>query len=186
MSRRTLLAILFLVLSLTPYLAAQQYVAPTKPIAVLETNYGTIELELLPAISPRAVANFVGLVNKGYYNGLTFHRINDFMMQGGDPTATSTGGTSFFGQPFVEKCSSDVKFDQAGILALASACPNLNTSQFFITFKATPWLDGVHAIFGRVTKGLETLKKIALVETAKAPQPDKPIKDVVIISAKMK
>ncbi|HQU08555.1 MAG TPA: peptidylprolyl isomerase [Opitutales bacterium] len=105
--------------------------------------------------------NFVQLVNKGYYNGVTFHRvIPDFMIQGGDPEGTGRGGQSVWGRPFEDECNVGTQFDRKGILAMANAGPSTNGSQFFITTAATPWLHMRHTIFGEVVNGYEAVSKI--------------------------
>lgn len=148
-------------------------------VAKMQTNMGNIELELFPQKTPKTVENFVGLVLQKYYDGIIFHRVIDnFMIQGGDPTGTGRGGDSFFGGPFVDEFDSSLKHDGAGILSMANAGPNTNGSQFFITLVPTPWLDGKHSIFGKVVNGLEVVKTIGKVPTSKPF--DKPIKDVII------
>lgn len=116
--------------------------------AVIKTNKGDIKLNLFPEVAPITVINFITLAKKGYYNGLKFHRvINDFMIQGGDPTGTGTGGPGYqFGDEFKQ----GVTFDKKGILAMANAGPNTNGSQFFITHVPTEWLNYKHTIFGEV------------------------------------
>ena len=143
-----------------------------KSVVVLETDGGDIELELYPDIAPLACENFIGLVEKGYYNGLTFHRVvKDFMIQGGDPTATGSGGESIWGdKAFADETSDKAQFDKPGILAMANSGPDTNKSQFFITVKPTPWLNGKHTIFGEVVSGLDIVNKMNAVET----QDDKP------------
>src|SRR5208282_6567750 len=112
-------------------------------IVVLETNQGNIELTLFADKAPKTVQNFVGLVKKGYYNGLIFHRvIKGFMIQGGDPTGSGSGGTSLWGKDFADEISPDLSFDKPGILAMANRGPDTNGSQFFITTVPTSWLDG--------------------------------------------
>jgi cyclophilin family peptidyl-prolyl cis-trans isomerase len=150
-----------------------------KEIAVIKTNMGTIELELFPKEAPKAVENFTKLANKGYYDGVTFHRVIDnFMIQGGDPTGTGRGGESIWGESFKDEISPNLKFDKAGILAMANAGPNTNGSQFFITLAATPWLDGHYTIFGKVIEGMDVVKAIGKVKTTKPN--DKPVKNVVM------
>ncbi len=149
-------------------------------VAVIKTNMGTMELELFPHKTPKTVENFVGLALKGYYNGVTFHRVIDhFMIQGGDPTGTGMGGESFWGGKFEDEFRQDLRFDSPGILAMANAGPNTNGSQFFITLVPTPWLNGRHTIFGRLISGMDVLKAIGKVKTG--PH-DKPLKDVVMES----
>ena len=139
---------------------------------------GTIEIELFAEQTPKTVENFVGLAEKDYYNGVIFHRvIKNFMIQGGDPTGTGRGGASFWGGKFEDEIVSDLKFDDAGILAMANAGPNTNGSQFFITLAATSWLDGNHTIFGKVISGMDVVNEIGKVKTAGG---DKPVNDVVM------
>ena len=144
--------------------------------AIIQTNHGPIHLELYPDDAPKTVNNFVKLVNDGFYDRVIFHRvIPDFMIQGGDPTGTGSGGP---GYTFEDEFN-DRKVER-GALAMANAGPNTNGSQFFIvTTEAAPWLDGKHTVFGRVTDGMDVVDKIA-------EQPrdgrDKPHEDVVIES----
>jgi len=141
-------------------------------VVVMETNQGAIEIKLFPDVAPKAVENFLGLVKKGYYNGLIFHRvIKNFMIQGGDPTGTGSGGESLWGVPFKDEVSQDVKFDRPGLLAMANAGPNTNGSQFFITTVPTPWLQMKHTIFGEVVSGYDVVKKIELTPDAGADRP---------------
>ena len=120
-------------------------------VAIIKTNMGTIEVELFADQTPKTVENFVGLAEKGYYNGIIFHRvIKDFMLQVGDPTGTGRGGASFWGGKFEDEFVSDLKHDTPGMLSMANAGPNTNGSQFFITHVATTWLDGRHTVFGSV------------------------------------
>jgi cyclophilin family peptidyl-prolyl cis-trans isomerase len=142
--------------------------------AKLQTNHGAIELELYPDDAPKTVDNFVKLARDGFYNGLIFHRvIPDFMIQGGDPTGTGSGGPGYsFEDEFNEH-----KVDR-GALAMANAGPNTNGSQFFIvTADACPWLDGKHTVFGRVTSGMDVADKISELPSDAR---DKPREDAVI------
>lgn len=151
---------------------------------MLQTNEGNITLKLFPDIAPKACENFIGLAKKGYYNGTVFHRvIKNFMIQGGDPTATGRGGESIWGKSFEDEFKPNVTFDRAGILAMANAGRNTNGSQFFITTKPTPWLNGHHTIFGEVVDGFDTLSKI---ENTKTGAGDKPLKNQTIIKAIVK
>ena len=151
---------------------------------VLETTQGTIELKLFPEIAPKACENFSGLVEKGYYNGLIFHRvIPGFMIQGGDPTGTGRGGDSIWGKSFEDEFNPAYAFDRPGILAMANAGPNTNGSQFFIITVPTPWLNMRHTIFGEVVAGFNVVQKI---ESASRNQFDKPIQDQKIIRAYLK
>ncbi len=117
-------------------------------IAVITTEKGTINITLFEDKTPVTVANFVNLVNRGFYNGLKFHRvISDFMIQGGCPSGTGTGGP---GYRFEDEFVPELKHDKAGILSMANAGPGTNGSQFFITHLPTPHLDGKHTVFGQV------------------------------------
>ena len=116
--------------------------------ATIKTNTGDISLDLFDDRVPITVANFVTLVKRGFYNGLKFHRvIEDFMIQGGCPRGTGTGGP---GYKFQDEFVPELKHDKPGILSMANAGPNTNGSQFFITHIPTPWLDGKHSVFGAV------------------------------------
>ncbi len=144
---------------------------------ILETTQGTIEIALKPHVAPKACENFVELIKKGYYNGIIFHRIiKDFMIQGGDPTGTGTGGESIWGHPFEDECRNDVSFDKPGILAMANSGPSSNGSQFFITTKETPWLDMKHTIFGEVIQGYDVIQKLEAIETDEGDHPVTPQK----------
>jgi peptidyl-prolyl cis-trans isomerase B (cyclophilin B) len=116
--------------------------------AVIKTNKGNIKLALFAEKTPVTVANFANLARRGFYNGLKFHRvIADFMIQGGCPKGTGTGGP---GYTFKDECMPELKHDKPGILSMANAGPNTNGSQFFITHVPTPWLNGKHTVFGSV------------------------------------
>jgi peptidyl-prolyl cis-trans isomerase-like 1 len=147
-------------------------------VAVMNTNMGKIEIELFADKTPKTVENFVGLTEKGYYNGIIFHRvIADFMIQGGDPTGTGRGGNSLWGAPFADEIVPSLKHEEPGVLSMANAGPNTNGSQFFITVVPTPWLDGKHTIFGKVIDGMNVVYDIAKVKTAAG---DKPVNDVIM------
>lgn len=177
----------------------------TGPKAMIKTNLGNIEVQLFPDQAPKTVENFTKLAEKGYYNGVIFHRvIPDFMIQGGDPTGTGRGGESIFGKAFEDEFS-DQLFNFTGALSMANAGPNTNGSQFFIVsnehvpanmveeMKAvgypqevikhyqenggTPWLDHRHTVFGQVINGMDVVKKISKVDRNGM---DKPKKDVVM------
>src|SRR6188508_3654368 len=144
--------------------------------ATLHTNHGPIELELHDDDAPTTVENFRKLAGDGFYDGVIFHRvIKDFMIQGGDPTGTGTGGPGYtFEDEFNEH-----KVER-GALAMANAGPNTNGSQFFIvTTDAAPWLDGKHTVFGRVTSGMDTVDAIEGTETGPG---DRPVEPQVITS----
>ncbi|HEY8237554.1 MAG TPA: peptidylprolyl isomerase [Gaiellaceae bacterium] len=142
--------------------------------ATMHTNHGAIDLELFDEDAPKTVENFRKLAADGFYDGVIFHRvIKDFMIQGGDPTGTGTGGPGYtFEDEFNEH-----KVER-GALAMANAGPNTNGSQFFIvTTDAAPWLDGKHTVFGRVTGGMDAVDSIEGTDTDAA---DKPSSDAVI------
>ncbi|MDU9307490.1 peptidylprolyl isomerase [Staphylococcus pseudintermedius] len=174
---------------------------------IMHTNKGDMTLKLFPEIAPKTVQNFVELSKKGYYDGITFHRvINDFMIQGGDPTGTGMGGESIYGGPFEDEFSMNA-FNLYGALSMANAGPGTNGSQFFIVqmkevpaqmvdqlvdggwpkeiaeaYKekgGAPWLDQKHTVFGQLIEGEDTLEDIASV---KVGAQDKPMYDVVIES----
>ena len=174
------------------------------PKATIKTNHGEIVIQLFPEQAPKTVENFVGLAKKGYYDGVIFHRvINDFMIQGGDPTGTGMGGESIWGAPFEDEFSNEL-FNIRGALSMANAGPATNGSQFFIVQNqnvpaqmagqmeaagypkeiitayengGTPWLYHRHTVFGQVTSGMDVVDEIAAVERDMA---DKPKEDVVI------
>lgn len=151
---------------------------------VLETTQGNIEIKLMPDVAPKACENFTTLVEKGYYNGIIFHRvIKGFMIQGGDPTGTGTGGQSCWGRAFEDEFSKDVVFDGPGILAMANAGPRTNGSQFFITTVPTPNLNGKHTIFGKIVSGYDVVQKI---ESAPTDRNYKPKAEQKIIKAYIK
>jgi peptidyl-prolyl cis-trans isomerase B (cyclophilin B) len=142
--------------------------------ATLHTNHGAIAVELFDDDAPKTVDNFTKLARDGFYDGVIFHRvIPDFMIQGGDPTGTGTGGPGYtFEDEFNDHPVA------RGALAMANAGPNTNGSQFFIvTADACPWLDGKHTVFGRVTDGMDVVDTISQVETHGS---DRPREDVVI------
>ena len=142
--------------------------------ATIHTNHGAIEVELFDEDAPKTVENFRKLAGDGLYNGVVFHRvIPDFMIQGGDPTGTGSGGP---GYQFEDEAN-DHKVAR-GALAMANAGPNTNGSQFIIvTTEAAPWLDGKHTVFGRVTSGMDVVDAISGVETGTG---DRPREDVVM------
>lgn len=151
---------------------------------VFETNQGVIEIKLLPDIAPKTCENFIGLVKKGYYDGIIFHRvIKKFMIQGGDPTGTGRGGESIWGKPFEDELTPKAGFNKQGLLAMANAGPNTNGSQFFITTAATPWLNMKHTIFGEVVSGYDVVTKI---EDTATDSSDKPLVEQKIIKAYLK
>ncbi len=182
-------------------------------VAVMHTNMGDIQIKLFADKAPKTVENFVTHAKNGYYDGLIFHRvINDFMIQGGDPTGTGMGGESIYGSSFEDEFDPSLH-NLRGALSMANAGPNTNGSQFFIVqAKAvpdnmidqmrsmpdsfpedivdfyeknggTPWLDFRHTVFGQVFDGMDTVDKIAETEVGAA---DKPIEDVIINSIEIK
>jgi peptidyl-prolyl cis-trans isomerase B (cyclophilin B) len=140
--------------------------------ATLHTNHGAIAVELFDDDAPKTVDNFVKLARDGFYDGVIFHRvIPDFMIQGGDPTGTGTGGP---GYAFEDEIN-DHKVER-GALAMANAGPDTNGSQFFVvTTEAAPWLDGKHTVFGRVTEGMDVVDAISGVETGANDKPREPV-----------
>lgn len=146
-------------------------------MATIETNKGTIVIELYQDKVPKTVENFTTLAKKGFYNGIIFHRvITDFMIQTGDPTGTGTGGP---GYKFNDEFHPDLKHDGPGVLSMANSGPNTNGSQFFITLKATPWLDGKHSVFGRVVSGQDVVDAIVAAERDSR---DKPLQDIKMVN----
>ncbi|MEG1602717.1 MAG: peptidylprolyl isomerase [Cloacibacillus sp.] len=149
--------------------------AAKREVAVFDTNYGTFKIELYNDLAPKTVKNFVDLAKKGYYNGLSFHRVIDqFMIQGGDPKGNGTGGPGYV---IPDEFGKGLKHDKPGILSMANAGPNTGGSQFFITLVPTPWLDGKHAIFGHVVSGMDVVEKIGKVDTDSM---DRPLKKVIV------
>jgi peptidyl-prolyl cis-trans isomerase B (cyclophilin B) len=125
---------------------------------LFQTDKGPIEATLFASKAPVTVANFINLAQRGFYEGLKFHRvIADFMVQGGDPTGSGMGGP---GYKFEDEVKTGLKHDKPGIFSMANAGPGTNGSQFFITHVATPWLDGKHTVFGEVTKGQDVVNAI--------------------------
>lgn len=181
------------------------------PLVTVHTNQGDFTLELFPEVAPKTVENFITHAKNGYYDGVIFHRvIEDFMIQGGDPTGTGMGGESIYGRTFEDEFSREA-FNLYGTLSMANAGPNTNGSQFFIvTAKqvpaqmlkqlkdggwpeeiveeyakvgGTPWLDHRHTVFGRVVEGMDVVLKI---EGVKRNAQDRPLEDVVIESMDVK
>jgi len=144
-------------------------------IAVIETNVGVMEFELHEDKAPITTKNFIDLSNSGFYDGVIFHRIvKGFVIQGGDPTGTGTGGS---GETIPDEISPDLKHDSLGILSMANSGPNTGSSQFFITLAPASHLDGKHAIFGRLIKGEDVLMTIGSVEV---DQNDRPIENITM------
>ena len=144
------------------------------------TNQGSFKVELQEDKAPATTANFVTLAEKGYYDGVIFHRvIPNFMIQGGDPTGTGRGGP---GYTITDEFGAGLGHDAEGVLSMANAGPDTGGSQFFITLAPTPWLDRKHAVFGKVSEGLEVVRAIGQVKTAGG---NRPIEDVVMEEVKV-
>jgi len=155
---------------------------PNEIFAAFDTTEGKFKVKLFPDKAPNTVANFVGLADgsktgKPFYDGTTFHRvIPDFMIQGGCPQGTGTGGP---GYKFADEFHPSLRHNKAGFLSMANAGPNTNGSQFFVTVAATPWLDNKHSIFGEVVEGYDVVEKISKVPRGAQ---DRPVKEVKINS----
>ena len=150
--------------------------ADKRYVATVNTNQGSVVIELFPKEAPKTVNNFVFLAREGYYDGVIFHRvIESFMIQGGDPTGTGGGGP---GYSFEDEFVPSLVFDRSGILAMANSGPNTNGSQFFITTVPTPHLNQRHTIFGIVLEGQDVAEAISKVPSRQ----DRPLSDVVIQS----
>lgn len=160
--RKISVTLLALVLApVLPMAKAEDSMNPSvSPIrAVIKTNQGDIAVTLFADQTPVTVANFLNLAKRGYYDGISFHRvIKDFMIQGGDPTGTGAGGP---GYTFEDEFVPSLKHSKPGILSMANRGPATNGSQFFITHVPTPWLDGKHTVFGEVTSGQDVVDRIA-------------------------
>jgi peptidyl-prolyl cis-trans isomerase A (cyclophilin A) len=164
--------------------------------ALFTTTEGNFKVRLFDTDVPNTVANFSGLAEgtkeftdpktgqktkRPFYDGLIFHRvIEGFMIQGGDPLGTGTGGP---GYKFADEFSAKLRHTKAGLLSMANAGPNTNGSQFFITLAATPWLDNKHSIFGEVVEGIDVVEKIGRTATSKPG--DRPLKPISITSVKI-
>jgi len=144
-------------------------------IAHFQTNRGDFRIELFEDRAPRTTKNFIDLAERGFYDGVIFHRVIDgFMIQGGDPTGTGRGGP---GYTIPDEFGPGLRHDDAGVLSMANAGPNTGGSQFFITLAPTPWLDGRHAVFGKVIEGMDVVRKIGSTPTGPG---DRPVEDVVM------
>jgi cyclophilin family peptidyl-prolyl cis-trans isomerase len=146
------------------------------PVVTLKTTLGDIQIEVFEDKVPKTAGNFLTLVRKGFYNGLSFHRvIPGFMIQGGDPKGDGTGGP---GYEIPDEFHPALKHSGPGILSMANAGPNTGGSQFFITLAATSWLDGKHAVFGKVVRGQEVVDQIAKVPRDGSDRPRTAVKIV--------
>ena len=144
------------------------------PTVTFDTTDGTFTAEMFLDAAPVTVGNFVKLVKDGFYDGVIFHRVIDgFMIQGGDPTGTGRGGP---GYTIKDEFAPGLKHDTEGMFSMANAGPDTGGSQFFITLAATPWLDGKHAIFGRVTEGMDVVRAIGKVKVGAGDRPAKEVK----------
>ncbi|KAG6964222.1 hypothetical protein JG688_00007802 [Phytophthora aleatoria] len=133
---------------------------------------GDFTLELYTEHAPRTCWNIAELARRGYYNNTIFHRIiKDFMIQGGDPTGTGRGGESIYGAKFDDEITKELKHTGAGVLSMANSGPNTNGSQFFITLAPTPWLDGKHTVFGRISSGMKVIQRMGMVPTGTNDRP---------------
>ena len=142
-----------------------------------KTNQGTFKAELYDDLAPKTAGNFAALIEKKFYDGVVFHRVIDgFMIQGGDPTGTGRGGP---GYTIPDEFGKGLMHSTPGLLSMANAGPNTGGSQFFVTLAATPWLDRKHAIFGKVTQGMDVVQKIGKLKTGPG---DRPVEDVVMES----
>lgn len=147
-------------------------------MATIETEKGDIVVELFADKAPKTVNNFVFLAREGFYDDTTFHRvIEGFMAQAGDPTGTGRGGP---GYQFADEFHPELRHDSAGILSMANAGANTNGSQFFITYDATPWLDGAHSVFGKVVEGMDVLNSIRVRDPQRDSEPGDLIKTITI------
>ncbi|CAL4140015.1 unnamed protein product, partial [Meganyctiphanes norvegica] len=152
----------------------------SKSYVSLKTNHGTLNLEIYCNTVIKASENFIRLCDKGYYNGTVFHRsIRHFMIQGGDPTGTGSGGESIWGKPFKDEFRTNLSHKGRGVLSMANSGPDTNKSQFYITYRSCPHLDTKHTIFGKVVGGIATLSSMEAIET---DNKDKPIEDIIIES----
>ena len=187
MKRNTIVAItVFAIIIITAsayFILGQNKTSEDKNlIAVIETNMGTMEFELFVDKAPITAKNFADLAQKGFYDGIIFHRIiSGFMIQGGDPTGTGMGGP---GYTINDEFHPDLKHDSKGILSMAKTnLPNTGGSQFFITLAAQPHLNNLHAVFGKLISGEDVLDKIGAVET---DANDRPINEVKMITVTIK
>jgi peptidyl-prolyl cis-trans isomerase A (cyclophilin A) len=151
--------------------------------ALFETTHGDFRVELFEARAPITTGNFVELIEKGFYNDIVFHRVIDgFMIQGGCPQGTGTGGP---GYKIKDEFHPELRHTEEGILSMANAGPNTGGSQFFVTLAATPWLDGKHAVFGKGVEGMDVVRAIGKVPTGRGDRPNEPVvmKKVTVESA---
>lgn len=180
MSKTSILLAAFALAILAPCAQSEESMKDIR--IIVKTDKGNIEGVLYPSKAPVTVANFLNLAKRGYYDGLKFHRvIPDFMIQGGDPTGTGSGGP---GYRFEDECTPELKHDKPGIFSMANAGPGTNGSQFFITHVPTPWLDGKHTVFGSVTKGQDIVNAVAQGDKIKSIEILDPTDDLFKAQAK--
>jgi peptidyl-prolyl cis-trans isomerase A (cyclophilin A) len=149
-------------------------------MAEFRTNHGSFSVELFEDEAPMTTKNFIDLAEKTFFDGVIFHRVIDgFMIQGGDPTGTGRGGP---GYTIPDEFHPDLRHSEEGILSMANSGPDTGGSQFFITLEATPWLDSKHAIFGKVTSGMDVVQAIGKTPTGRG---DRPVQDVVMESVRV-
>jgi cyclophilin family peptidyl-prolyl cis-trans isomerase len=145
------------------------------PTVTFETTLGTFTAEMFEDVAPKTAGNFLKLAREGYYDGIIFHRvIEGFMIQGGDPTGTGTGGP---GYTIPDEFAPGLAHTHSGMFSMANSGPGTGGSQFFITLAAASWLDGKHAIFGKVTSGMDVIEAIGTTQTGGG---DRPVEDVVM------
>jgi peptidyl-prolyl cis-trans isomerase A (cyclophilin A) len=149
-------------------------------IATVQTNHGAFSIELFEDKAPKTTGNFIDLAEKGFYDGVIFHRVIDgFMIQGGDPTGTGRGGP---GYTIPDEFHPELRHSGEGFLSMANAGPDTGGSQFFITLDATGWLDDKHAVFGKVVDGMDVVRSIGSSATGPG---DRPVEDVVMESVRI-
>jgi len=149
-------------------------------LAHFTTSLGDFQVELFEGRAPATTKNFIDLVEKGYYDGIVFHRvIKDFMLQGGCPDGNGTGGP---GYTIPDEFHDELGHDSEGVLSMANSGPDTGGSQFFVTLVATSWLDGKHAVFGKVVEGMETVRSIGTTATGRG---DRPLEPVVMESVRI-
>jgi cyclophilin family peptidyl-prolyl cis-trans isomerase len=170
-----LVALLFVVSAPSIVCFGAMAAEAVRPVALFETSMGNFKVELYNDLAPKTCRSFMDLAERNFYDGVIFHRVIDgFMIQGGDPTGTGTGGP---GYTIPDEFGDGLAHDSEGILSMANAGPNTGGSQFFITLAETSGLDGKHAIFGKVVEGIEVVRAIGKVRKAAN---DKPVVDVAI------
>ena len=171
----SVLAAAALAVFLAAFFTTAEAAGAVRPVAIFETSMWNFKIELFYDLAPKTCRSFMDLAERNFYDGIIFHRvIDDFMIQGGDPTGTGSGGP---GYTIPDEFGPGLTHDAEGILSMANAGPNTGGSQFFITLAPTPWLDGKHAIFGKVIEGMEIVQAIGKTKTTSR---DKPVIDVVI------